>query len=90
MKPKEIISKTYNTAGGMMNMSSQVGRDLKQVYNMKQCRGTTSGLASNLDEDLTYDLLEQNYHSAARFVYSVNFDEGIMSVVGTDEQFRIP
>lgn len=65
-----------------MNMSScgEVGRNLKQVYNMKQ--GTTSGLASNHNKDLIYDLLEQNYHSTARFVCSVNFDEGIVSVVG--------
>ena len=38
MKPKDIISKTYKEAGGMLNMSScsQVGRNLKQVYNMKE------------------------------------------------------
>ena len=50
MKPKEIINKTYEKAGGMMNMlsCSQVGRNLKQVYNMKQYQGTTSGLASNM------------------------------------------
>ena len=31
MKPKDVISKTYNKAGGMLNMSScsEVGRDLK-------------------------------------------------------------
>ena len=72
-----------------MNMSScsQVGRNLKQVYNMKQYQGTTSGLAPNHDKDLIYDLLEQHYHSAAKFVCIVNFDEGIESVVDTDEQF---
>lgn len=90
MKPKDIISKTYKEAGGMLNMSScsQVGRNLKQVYNMKQYQGTTSGLTSNPNKDLIYDLLEQNCHSAGGFVRSVNFDDGIVSVVGTDEQFH--
>lgn len=70
MKPKDIISKTYKEAGGMLNMSScsQVGRNLKQVYNMKQYQGTTSGLTSNPNKDLIYDFLEQNCHSAGRFV----------------------
>lgn len=45
------------------------------------------GLATNHDRDLIYDLLEQHYHSAAKFLHSVNFDEGIVPVVGTDEQF---
>jgi len=89
MKAKEIINKTYEKAGGMMNMSScsEVSRNLKQVYNLKQNQGTTSGLTSNQDKDLIYDLLEQNYNSAAGFVRSVNFDDGIVSVVGTDQQF---
>lgn len=89
MKPKDVISETYKKAGGMLSMSScsEVGRDLKQVYNIKHSQGTASGLTSNRDKDLIYDLLEQNYHSAPEFVRSVNFDDGIMSVVGTDQQF---
>ena len=51
MKPKDIISKTYKEAGGILNMSScsQMGRNLKQVY---QYQGTTSGLTSNPNKDL--------------------------------------
>lgn len=37
LKPKDIIRNTYEKVGGMMNTSSysQVGRNLKQVFNMK-------------------------------------------------------
>lgn len=89
MPPKELINKTYAKAGGMLNMTScsEVGRDLRQVYNMKASQGSTSKLTSNCDKDLIYDLLEQHYHSASEFVRSVNFEEGVMSVVGTDQQF---
>ena len=87
--PKEVISKTYEKAGGMLNMAScsEVGRDLRQVYNMKSSLGSISGLTSNCDKDLIYDLLDQHYHSASEFVRSVNFAEGIMSLVGTNQQF---
>ena len=54
---------------------------------MKHSQGTTSGLTTNHENDLIYDLLEQHYHSAPGFVRSVNFDKGVMSVVGTDQQF---
>ena len=87
--PKELISKSYEKAGGILNMAScsEVGRDLRQVYNMKASQGSTSSLTSNCDKDLMYDLLEQHYHSASEFVRNVSFDEGIMSVVGTDQYF---
>ena len=89
MAPKAIINETYEKAGGSLSMSScsEVGRDLRQVYNMKAIQGTTSKLSSNCDKDLIYDLLEQHYHSASDFVRSVSFDDGIMSSVGTDQQF---
>lgn len=88
MSPKEIIKKTYQKAGGMLNMSSlgEVGRDLRQVYNMKSSQSCTSGLTTNCDKDLVYDLLEQHYNSAKEFVRSVSFDEGVMSVVCTNQQ----
>ena len=54
---------------------------------MKASQGSTSKLTSNCDKDLIYDLLEQHYHSASEFVRSVNFEEGVTSVVGTDQQF---
>ena len=79
MAPKAIINETYEKAGGSLSMSScsEVGRDLRQVYNMKAIQGTTSKLSSNCDKDLIYDLLQQHYHSAPDFVWSVSFDDGI-------------
>ena len=89
LTPKGIINETYEKAGGSLHMSScsEVGRNLRQVYNMKATQGTTSGLSSNCDKDLIYDLLEQHYHGAPGFVRNVSFDDGIMSIVGTDQQF---
>ena len=54
---------------------------------MKSSQGCTSGLTTNCDKDLVYDLLEQHYNSAKEFVHSVSFDQGVMSVVGTNQQF---
>lgn len=90
MSPKEILSKSYKDAGGLLNVKSsgEVGRNRRQIYNMKSHQGCTSGLTSNADKDLVYDLLEQHYTSKKDFVRSVSFDEGVMSVVGTDKQFH--
>ena len=87
--PKEVLSTTYKRAGGVLQMKSsgEVGRNLRQVYNMKSSQGSTSGLASNCEKDLVYDLLEQHYTSEREFVRSVSFEGGVMSVVGTDKQF---
>ena len=89
LTPKGIINEMYEKAGGSLHMSScsEVGCNLRQVYNMKATKGTTSGLSSNCDKDLIYDLLEQHYHGAPGFVCNVSFDDGIMSIVGTDQQF---
>ena len=58
----------------------QMGRTLKQVYNMKQYQKTMSGLATNHDKDLIYDLLEQHYHGAAKFVSSVNLEKRLFII----------
>ena len=54
---------------------------------MKSYQGSTSNLTSNCEKDLVYDLLEQHYSSEKNFVRSVSFIEGVMSVVGTEQQF---
>ena len=79
----------YESAGGVLEMKSsgEVGRNLRQVYNLKASQGSTSALASNCEKDLVYDLLEQHYTSERDFVRSVSFEGGVMSVVGTDIQF---
>lgn len=90
MCSKEILSNSYKDAGGLLNIKSsgEVPRNRRQVYNAKSYQGCTSGLTSNTDKDLVYDLLEQHYTSEKDFVRNVNFDEGVMSVVGTDKQFN--
>ena len=87
MSPKEILNAK---AGGLLQMSSsgEVGRNLRQIYNIKSSQGCTSTLTSKCDKDLVYDLLEQHYGSEKNFVRNVNFAESVMSVVGTDQQFE--
>ena len=90
MSPKEILNETYSKAGGLLQMSSagEVGRNLRQIYNIKSSQGCTSSLTSKCDKDLVYELLEQHYVSEKGFVRNVNFAEGVMSVIGTDQQFE--
>ena len=88
MSPKEVLKSTYDKAGGILQMSSsgEVSRNLRQVYNVKGSQSYTSGLTSSCDKDLVYDLLEQHYLSENNFVRSVSFSDGVMSVVGTNQQ----
>jgi len=89
MSPNQILNKTYEKAEGILELSSMgdVGRNLCQIYNAKCSQSTSPGLTSNCNKDLVYDLLEQHYLSEKGFVRSVNFADGIMSVVGSDNQF---
>lgn len=90
MSPKEILNEMYFIAGGLLQMSSagEVGRNLHLIYNIKSSQGCTSSLTSKCDKDLVYELLEQHYVSEKGFVRNVIFAEGVMSVVGTDQQFK--
>ena len=54
----------------------------------KSSQGCTSSLTSKCDKDVVYELLEQHYVSEKGYVCNVNFAEGVMSVVGTDQQFK--
>jgi len=89
MSPKQILNKSYEKAGGILELSSMgdVRWNLRQIYNAKCSQSTSSGLTSNCNKDLVYDLLEQHYLSEKGFVRSVNFADGVMSVVGSDNQF---
>ena len=90
MRPKHIVEKLYNEAGGILHVQSsgEVCRNRTQVYNAKRYQQRTSGLTSNCKKDLVYDLLEQNYSSESDFVRSVCFDgDSVMSVVGLQQQF---
>ena len=89
VSPKQIVQQSYEKVGGVLEMKSsgEVSRNRRQVYNMKSYQGSTSSLASNCEKDLVYDLLEQHYSSEQDFVRSVSFEEGVMSVVGSDQQF---
>lgn len=90
MRPKHIVEKLYNEAGGVLHVQSsgEVCRNRTQVYNAKRYQQCTSGLTSNHKKDLVYDLLEQNYSSQSDFVRSVCFDgDSVMSVVGLQQQF---
>ena len=71
-----------------MSNAGEVGRNLCQIYNIKSSQGCTSSLTSKCDKDLVQELLEQHYFSEKGFVCNVNFAEGVMSVVGTDQQFE--
>ena len=90
MQPKNVVDETFKEAGGILHLRSagDVCRDRTQVYNMKHYQQCTSGLATNCNKDLVYDLLEQHYSSESEFVRNVCFDDSVMSVIGLDQQFQ--
>lgn len=87
MASKEVLKKTYDKAGGLLQMcsSGEVSWNLHQVYNAKSSQTCTSGLTLKCDKDLVYDLLEQHYLNEKDFVHRVSFSDGVMSVAATDQ-----
>ena len=88
MAPKAAVKQVYDNAGGVTNLSSlsEVPRNCRQAYNAKSHNHSTSGIASNQQKDLVYDLLEQHYGSLKTFVRTVSFDDSVMCVLTTDQQ----
>lgn len=68
LSPTAAIKHVYDEAGGIINAKSlsEIPRDRRQAYNIKSHKQSTSGIASNHNKDLTYDLLEQHYGSLNR------------------------
>ena len=71
-----------------MNISSlsEVPRNRQQAFNAKSHNHSTSGIATNQQNYLVYDLLEQHYGSLKTFVRTVSFDDSVMCVLTTDQQ----
>ena len=59
MPPKAAVKRVYDNAGGVTNTSSlsEVPRNRQQACNAKSHNHSTSGIASNQQKDLVYDLL---------------------------------
>ena len=87
LKPKATVKEIYDKAGGIVNTKSlsEMPRNRRQSYNAKS-KQSTSGIASNQNKDLVYDLIEQHYGSLKTFVRNVSFDQSIMCVLATDQQ----
>ena len=75
LKPKATVKEIYDKAGGIVNTKSlsEMPRNRRQAYNAKS-KQSTSGIASNQNKDLVYDLIEQHYGSLKTFVRNVSFD----------------
>ena len=88
--PSAAIKHVYDEAGGIINAKSlsEVPRDRRQVYNIKSHKQSTSGIALNHNQDLTYDLLEQHYGSLKMFVHNVSFDDSVMCVLCNEQQLK--
>ena len=91
MPPKAAVKWVYDNAGGVTNISSlsEVPRNRRQAGNAKSHNHSTSGIASNQQKDIVYDLLEQHYGSLKTFVSTVSFDYSVMCVLTTDQQLGV-
>lgn len=90
LPPKTAIKKVYDRVGGVTNVQSlsEVPRDRRQAYNIKSRMQSTSGIASNQNKDLVYDLIQQHYGSLKSFVRNVSFADSVMCVLSTDQQLQ--
>lgn len=90
LTPKAAIKVVYDNAGGVTNAQSlsEVPRDRRQAYNAKSHDQSISGITSNQNKDLVYDLIEQHYGSLKNFVRNVSFDDSVMCVLSTDQQLN--
>lgn len=60
---------------------SEVPCNRRQAYNAKSREQSTSGIASNQNKDLVYDILEHRYGSLKSFVRNVSFDDSDVCAV---------
>ncbi len=90
MTPKIAVKNIYNAAGGVINAQSlsEIPRDRRQAINAKSHNNSTSGIASNRNKDLVYDLLEQHFGSLKEFVRNVSFDDTVTCVLASEQQLR--
>ena len=88
MTPKEAVNMVYEKVGGVVsaNSLSELPRDRRQAYNLKNHNQCTSGIGSNHHKDLIYDLLQQRFGSLKDFVRNVSFDDAVSCVLFTDQQ----
>lgn len=88
MSPKIAIKTVYDNAGGVINAQSlsEIPRNRRQAVNSRSQGSSTSGITSNMNKDLIYDLLEQNFKSLKTFVRSVTFNDTVACVLASDQQ----
>lgn len=75
-----------------MSTCSEAARNRDQAYNLKKGLSSTSGVATNKDKDLVYELIQQCCYDGDKmgegFVRDVNFSKSIMTVLATDQQVQ--
>ena len=59
--PCEAVYKSYYDAGGVLevNTCSEAARNRNQAYPLKKGLASTSGIATNSERDLLYELIQQ-------------------------------
>lgn len=93
-KPKAVVSKLFNEAGGMLGAtsSSEIPRNRRQVYNIQQSSVSHSSISTSGKPDPIFELLQQCKMDLApggrKFIRSVNFETSPSCVIATDTQLQ--
>ena len=93
-KPKDVISKVFDEAGGMLgaSSSSEIPRNRRQIYNIQHSSLSHGSIGTSGKPDPIFELLQQCKMDLTpggrKFIRSVNFETSPSCVIATDAQLQ--
>ena len=93
-KPKYVISKVFDEAGGMLgaSSSSEIPRNRRQIYNIQHSSVSHGNIGTSGKPDPVFELLQQCkmdlMPGGRKFIRSVNFETSSSCVIATDAQLQ--
>ena len=93
-KPKHVISKVFDEAGGMLgaSSSSEIPRNRRQIYNIQHSSVSHGNIGTSGKPDPVFKLLQQCkmdlMPGGRKFIRSVNFETSSSCVIATDAQLQ--
>ena len=93
-KPKDVISKVFDEAGGILgaSSSSEIPRNGHQIYNIQHSSLSHCSIGTSGKPDPIFELLQHckmdHTPGGRKFIRSVNFESSPSCVIATDAQLQ--
>ena len=93
-KPKDVISKVFDEAGGMLgaSSSSEIPQNRRQIYNIQHLSLSHGSIGTSGKPDPIFELLQHCkmdlMPGGRKFIRSVNFETSPSCVIATDAQLQ--